>query len=402
MKYLKLLFILLFININAQNNFEKGQIEKENGEIINAFIGVYNWQIFPEQIDYKTQLDTIVQTIKSIDINSISLNSGAKYLKKIVKIDNSSNNLNKLDNTPKITSNTKTVFLKQIVNGKAKLYIYSGGEKPIFFYETPQQKVEQLIYKKYLSSPTKIKHNITYLSQLKNNVSCNNTLPKVQYRINSLIKYFLKNNQCNGDNNSISFKKEKFIIKFKALLGVNHSNILVDNNYLFNSNTLEFENKFFPKFGFEIEGFIPSNETNYISPFISIINRAYKTNESIRSVNFDIKYSGIELNPGLRYYFNTTEDQYIFLDGGVVFIFKTSETLKSEFFQANNTYNFFKSNKASFAFSTGYKINKLSATLKYYLPIKFEGEYKTSESADNYPFFTKMNTISLFFSYDLF
>jgi len=310
-----------------------------------------------------------------------------------------------LDNTFEIISEVKTVFLRQLVDGIVKLYIYSGGEKTIFFFETPNHQLEQLIFKKYLVGTSNLNYNRTYLTQLKNFISCNNKEPKVSYTVGSLSNYFLKSNKCKGDSNATILNKKKFKINVNILLGVNYSNINVENNYAFGPQKAQFQNKFSLQFGINIEGYIPSKEKNYFSPYLSINNRTYHTKQKIRTVNFDVKYSGIEITPGIRYYYNLKNDTYIFGDLGAAYNLRTSELLISDLFNSDDTYSFFKTNKPILVFGAGYKFDRFSILLKYYFPIKFKGDYLSSNIypfVNVGPFKTKMRAINFQIFYDLF
>lgn len=408
MKYLIIIFFLLYITINAQSNFKKGKIQKINNEYIEAYIGLYNWQYFPDVLKYKYENNSQLKTINSSDIKAVYINDGETYIKNSVKVDVSSNRLNKLDNKYQANFQDKTIFLKLLVKGTANLYFYLTDEKPVFFYETKKQELEQLVYKKYYINETQIGYNMTYLSQLSKNVNCNtNNNPKVNYSINSLTKYFVNYNKCKSNDNSYVYtnKKNKFVFNIKALLGVDYTNIKVDNKAAFHSNTLEFKNKISPRFGFEIEGFIPSKNKNYFTVFLTSTYKQYQVKQIIRTVNFDIKYTGLDLTPGLRYFINLSEDKNIFIDAGLTINFTLSQSLKSDAFKPLDTFSLFDSSKPNFVIGTGYNYNKLNLFLKYYFPISFEGEYIISNgvaSANGDNFKTNMETISLQFAYTIF
>jgi hypothetical protein len=405
MKQLTLLFSFLCFSINAQNNYEKGKIVTDDGTIINSYIGVYSWEKFPDELDYKIDLTSNKESISSSLIKAVYLDNGVKFFKRTIEVDISSNNPEKLDDKFQIESEIKTIFLRQLVEGSANLYIYSGIEKPIFFYETIDQKLEQLESKRYLVSLSKINYNKNYLLQLQKYVSCNKEKKaNVRYSINSLTNYFQENNKCNGDESS-EIVKVKSPLVFKVILGVNSSKLTTENRILLGTNSLDFQNKISLVFGLEIEGPLPSKTKDYFSPFFLATTRSYKTTEEIRFVDFDINYFGMELTPGMRYYINLKKQNYLFTDIGLVVNFKLSETIDSAVFSDSDEGSFFENNKPSFAFGVGYKINKFSIALKYYLPIHFEGDNDTSPDSNSSSlgvFESLMTTLSLRASYDLF
>jgi hypothetical protein len=405
MKQLTLIFSLLCLSINAQNNFEKGKIVIDDGTIIDSYIGVYSWQTFPAELDYKIDLTSSKESISSSLIKAVYLDNGVKFFKKTIEVDISSNKTEKLDNRFEIESEIKTIFIKQLVEGSANLYIYSGIEKPIFFYETLDQKLEQLEFKKYLVRPSKINYNKNYLLQLQKYVSCDkDSKPNVNYSVNELTNYFQENNKCNGDESS-EIVKVKFPLVVKVIFGVNSSKVTTENSMILGPNSLDFQNNISLVFGLEIESPIPNKTKDYFSPFISVTTRSYNTIQEVRSVDFDIKYFGMELIPGMRYYINLKTQNYLFTDIGLVFNFKLSETIDSSLFSDSDEVSFFSTNKPIFAFGGGYKMNKISVALKYYLPINFEGKNNTdpdSNSSNLGTFESLMTTLSLRASYELF
>jgi hypothetical protein len=405
MKQLTLIFSLLCLSISAQNNFEKGKIISDDGTIIHAYIGVYSWETFPAELDYKIDLTSSKESISNSLIKAVYLDNGIKFFKKTIEVDISSNKAEKLDDKFVIESELKTIFLKQLVEGSANLYIYSGIEKPIFFYETLDHKLEQLEFKRYLISLYKINYNKNYLLQLQKYVSCNkDAKPNVNYSINELIKYFQKNNNCNGDEPS-KIVKVKSPLVVKVILGVNSSKVTTENPAILGSNSLDFQNNISLVFGLEIEGPFPSKTKDYFSPFISVTTRSYKSIQDVNSVDFDINYFGIELTPGMRYYINLKKQNYLFTDIGLVVNFKLSETIESGLFSDSDEASFFENNNPSFAFGAGYKMNKFSIALKYYLPIRFEGDTDTGQDSSSPSlgtFKSLMTTLSLRASYDLF
>ena len=236
-------------------------------------------------------------------------------------------------------------------------------------------------------------------------MSCNKTKkPKVRYTIQELTNFFLENNDC-LEGESSSHNKRKFTVTLKAVVGVHNSSINAANAILLGSNNLEFQKKISPKFGLTIEGFIPGNSKNYFSPFIAVSTRSYKTSEEFRTVNFDVKYSGIELMPGARYYFNLMQDNYLFGDFGLAINVKLSENVESDIFDSYEDVSFFKTSKPSIAIGGGYKLSRFNLLIRYYFPINFKGEYSIPDETAPIgliSFETVMKSMAFHLSYDLF
>ena len=86
-----------------------------------------------------------IEEIKEFEITGVS-----KYIKNTTNIDTSSSKINSLSEQRNPVFESKTVFLKVIISGKASLYKYSAPDLRRYFYSLNQGEITPLVYKKYL------------------------------------------------------------------------------------------------------------------------------------------------------------------------------------------------------------------------------------------------------------
>ncbi len=136
MKIITLLLMLMTCSIAfSQINFEKGYLKKNNGVRSDVFIKYQNWADNPLKFQYKKSLESGKIEIGNItEISEFGIGGKIKYVKATVDIDQSSNESGALsfDKEPDYLS--QTVFLKQLVEGEANLYIYTDNKILQFFY----------------------------------------------------------------------------------------------------------------------------------------------------------------------------------------------------------------------------------------------------------------------------
>ena len=121
-----ILFLIAFLSF-AQNKFESGYYIDNSGVKTECLIKNYDWKNNPKNIETKTNLEDNVTTTKSIEeINEFAITGKSKFVKATVNIDESSQNLVTLTNSPSPKFVEKTVLLKVLVQGNSNLYYFVG------------------------------------------------------------------------------------------------------------------------------------------------------------------------------------------------------------------------------------------------------------------------------------
>jgi len=152
MKKIIFLFILfiLFTSSYGQIKYDKGYFINNNNQRIECFIKNTDTRYTSNTFQFKINSNDLPQKKGIESVKEYGIYDNVKFIRFIVNIDISSNKIDKLnyDKSPKWSQ--KQLFLKVLVEGKAKLYYYEEEDLKRFFYSVSDTLAKQLIYKKYL------------------------------------------------------------------------------------------------------------------------------------------------------------------------------------------------------------------------------------------------------------
>ncbi len=146
--------IILFtiLNITAQTNFRKGFVVTNNNDTISGFIDYKYWIYNPKSISFKkVNSEKVIKYLPS-DIKSFFVEK-EYYKGGFVEIGRNYEDFGKIDNQRFLDYKKEALFLKYLVKGKLNLLSLKeiGSDRVHFFVQTENQKVQQLVKKKYLT-----------------------------------------------------------------------------------------------------------------------------------------------------------------------------------------------------------------------------------------------------------
>ena len=195
-KLLFLLTIILSFNCYSQISFEKGYYIDNSNQKTNCLIKNIDWKNNPTEFEYKLSENSESKKVTIKSIKEFGIDNFSKYIRSIVNIDRSSENINKLSNDRNPIFKEEELFLKVLVEGKANLYLFEDGSLRRYFFNKENTTIEQLVFKSYKTSNDKIGKNNRFKNQLWNNLKCPNfKITKVEnldYQKNDLIDFFVK------------------------------------------------------------------------------------------------------------------------------------------------------------------------------------------------------------------
>tara|TARA_B110000967_G_C18863293_1_gene551283 strand:+ start:141 stop:1364 length:1224 start_codon:yes stop_codon:yes gene_type:complete len=404
-KALLLLIAIISINSYSQISFEKGYYIDNSDKKINCLIKNIDWANNPTEIEYKLLENSKAKTLDIKSIKGFGILKVSKYIRSTVKIDRSSKNLNELSDTKAPIFKEELLLLKVLIEGQANLYHYEDGNLERYFFNKDNSNIKQLIFKSYKTNEYNVGKNNRFKQQLWNDLKCSsittNNIKKLEYKKNSLIRFFTEFNKCNNSdfiNYEEKQKKDLFNLTLRPRL--NNSSLSLQNS-TFNSPNIKFENKLNFSFGIEAEYILPVNKNKW-SLFIEPTYQNYKA-ENTTNVNnvsggkviSEVNYNSIEVPLGIRHYFFINSTSKIFINASYVLDFssKTSIELKRADGSSYNSLDIKSQN--NLAFGIGYKLND-----KYGL----EFRYQTSrEVLGDYVFWSSdFKTVSIIFGYTIF
>ncbi len=209
------LFSLLLVLMSAyafgQNKFEKGYLIDNDNYKVECMIKNKNLKHNPVDFSFKREGSTLEENGTINTIKEFGIYGKLKYRRVDVKIDRSSDALDKLTYIQYPVWSEEKLFLKVIVEGKASLYSFSDGNIKKFFYSVSDNAINQLIYKRYLMDLEYVAvrtnfiysytvENFGFRQQLIKDVLCADTklstVANIKYYQKELAKYFINYNKC--------------------------------------------------------------------------------------------------------------------------------------------------------------------------------------------------------------
>lgn len=388
-----LLITILSMNCYSQIGFEKGYYINNTNQKVDCLIKNIDWKNNPTEFEFKLTENSdkkkeTIKTVREFGIYNIS-----KYSRHKVKIDKSSNDLNRMSTVRKATFQEEELFLKVLIEGKASLYSFEDGDLIRYFYSKDGSIIQQLIFKKYLNIDNKIGTNNRYKQQLWNDLKCStfkvSKVENVDYKKNELISFFVEYNECNNSEfTNFKEKQKKDLFNLSIRPGFNNSSLSIQNSVSSYRDT-DFDNEFEFRFGIEAEFIMPFNKNKW-SLIIEPTYQYFKSEKEITNHSVKADYKSIEIPVGIRHYFFLNENSKIFINGS--FIFDLSNNSIIDFSPGADLEIKTRNN---LAFGIGYKYND-----KYSLEFRYQTSRKIL--SDYIYWSSDYNTLSIIFGYSLF
>ncbi|MEG0852182.1 MAG: hypothetical protein RSH24_20085 [Flavobacterium sp.] len=303
-KFFTFLLIFLFTNLYAQNKFELGYYIDQSGNKIEGEISEITLNNFPSNfIIRKKGKEETVETSAATFIKYGTI----VFEKKSFQYDPSLRT--DIANMPKqkdFQLVNKTAFVQLMVNGDTKLYKYLENGVSTFFYETANNQLTTLKYKKYLENGNDINENKEFISQLKEVKNVKDSGDEgyynaVKYNDTDLVNYFTK---LNGKSIK-SDKKSKVL--FNVFVGYSISSM--DINFL---QDLPAESHQHITVMPEIEYVLNNNIMNPTSFYFNLKYRAVKADyEEIyvrENWQHQVDYQSLLFSFGAKKYFLSSKD----------------------------------------------------------------------------------------------
>ena len=387
------LFYFSFLNFSfGQQNFLPGQIKlAASSEVQEGFIDYQNWDKSPDEIGFKTSLESDKKKYKPEDLEWFKV-SDEHYVSANVETENSSTKVRQLEESAELNIEKKQVFLQTLVGGEKGLYFYKNKMDVENFFFKNGDNFELLVYKKYfkrVNGEKGIAYNTKYIGQLNYHFQgCSNIQAKLdntKYEKRSLIKVFQYYYECTGNTVEFSRASEELKTEFGILAGLSVTDLnfipkraVVDASIYRNDyeKSLDasgglFFNLTFPrklnKLSFNSELIYSAfNIENVYTDFTS------ETNYSNHYTTFN--YSYIKLNTLFRYKYLLNENSSVFVDFGISngIALTNDRNYKEERVIANSTFEFEKeiiplerTYEQGFVGSLGFKYQKFLFLIRH-------------------------------------
>ncbi|MGB1393605.1 MAG: tRNA modification GTPase [Flavobacteriaceae bacterium] len=387
---LLLLTTILSLNSYSQINFDKGYFINDSNQKVDCLIKNIDWKNNPTEFEYKltNNSDTQKATIKTV--KEFGIHNMSKYVRYSVKIDRSSDLINKMSNVKNSVFKEEELFLKVLIEGKANLYSFEDSNLKRYFYSLDNSNVEQLIFKQYINSDNQVGTNKKYKQQLWDNLKCSSfemdKIKKMEYKKKELVSFFEEYNKCNNQE-FIKYeeKQKRDLFNLSIRPGLNSSSLVIYNSSSSLRRT-DYGNKMTFRIGLESEIVMGFNKNKW-AILIEPTYQYYKAEEEpvTNLSNTNVDYKSIEVPVGLRHYFFLNKSSKIFINGSFI----------SEIILDSKVRNLDVKSDVNFAMGLGYNYNNMYSV---------ELRYQTNRDVlTNYILWnSEYKTISVIFGYTLF
>ncbi len=355
---LSILCFLFTANCFSQYTAKKGYYISENDERIECLIKHFTWKNNPSFFEYKLSEDDSYKRLNIDDVKEFAIHDLVKFVKHTVDIDRASTNLNNITTGRNSDFQSEIILLKVLMEGEASLYGYSDHTLVRYFYALGDDKPKQLVYKKYINDKSELLENNGYKQQLLNSMKCDDInsayIEKLKYQTAKLIGFFQLYNKCKGASfTDYMSKPKRKVFSLTPRVGYRNANL--------DTKIHTFENRYFEtggintmRYSLEVEYALNISKQN-LTILAEPTYQYFKYEQELESNYVTVDFKAIEMQIGMRYYFNMMKNTRLFLNGGFLFEIE----LGSEMVYRNSS-NFGMGNSLGFAGGVGFKFQNLS------------------------------------------
>lgn len=379
MKLKLLLITFLFFNLTvfSQTNFLPGYYIQENGTKINCLIKNEDWIGNPKTFEYKFEESGELKIGSIANISEFGAGSTFKYIRATMEVDQSTDVVNNLTDVRNPIMKEETLFLKTLAEGKASLYYTELENIKRYFFKIDDQKIQQLIYKRYMTSALKMGTNDYYKQQLATTLTCenldNDDFENLEYKTNKLIKIISDYNACENSETILYGRKDgKSFFNLSIRPGVTFTSLSLQRS---GDEKVDFGSKTGFRIGLEAEYIFPFNNSKW-SLFAEPTYRNFKAEKEFLYKDFftlqettliSVEYNSIEVPAGIRHYMYINQDAAFFIDTAFIMSIATLDSKITSSNEAGYDLNVRANTALAFGFGFKYQ-NKYSLQARYHTP----------------------------------
>jgi hypothetical protein len=389
--YILFLIVGIFSSIkcNSQISFVKGYYIDNANQKTEGLIRNVDWKNNPLEFEYKKTKESEKESMNIDSVKEFGINNVSKYIRASVQIDRSSNKFNLLSYDKSPLFKKEQLYLKVLIQGYASLFLYEDNSLRRYFYQTVNNDVDQLIFKKYKTPENKIGTNNKFRNQLYDNLKCVDIsmeeLKFMNYNKKELLNLFEKYNNChNSEFVNFDEKVTSSLFHLNIRPGLNSSSLSMRNN-ITNSRNTGYDREWSFRVGLEFEFILGFNKNKW-AIIIEPTYQYFKAELEIANrSNTNADYQSIELPLGLRHYLFLNDTSKVFVNASFLYDFALKSKVRN--------------------LAVGSGINgALGIGYKYKNTCSLEFRYHTSRDIlPDYALWTSdYKTISVIFGYSIF
>lgn len=404
----KILFLALSIILSfksfSQIVFEDGYYINHSNQKIECLIKNIDWKNNPTEFEFKLSRNTPAQKASIETVKEFGINGVSKYIRTTVKIDRSTDKIDKLSSEKDPNFLEEKLFLEVLIEGGATLFLYEYRNLKRFFYSLNNSEIKQLVYKRYHIGHY-IGQNNYFKQQLFTDLKCQDIklddVENVKYSKWDLEKFFMKFNECTSGsyiNYKFREKKELFNLSFRP--GLNESNLSIQS-FIVDTWDIDFNSEFNFRFGIEAEFILPFNKDKW-SIIVEPTYQQYKSEKETEMSDVPdgilvskTTYQSIELPIGVRHYFFLNNTSKIFVNISHIWDFNNNSSIDFKGIDPFLLTSLEIKSRNNLAFGFGYKYkDRYSVEMRYQTNREILSDYLDWQA--------KYRTASIIFGYSIF
>ena len=314
-------FLLIFFIVTesfGQVKYEKGYFINNDSKRIECLIKNRDWKSNPIDFSYKLDKSSAAETGDVNSAKEFGIYNYYKFVVADVKIDRSVNPKTSISTEKDPVWKQEKLFLKVLLEGKAKLYAYEGPNLQRFFYSVSDNPINQLVYKEYKVDMSLVK-NTSFRQQIWKDLPFKDSnmdlVKNMNYTSKELEDYFNSYNRSfGGTTTEISPKAKKSYLNLKLTPGVNFNagSMSLPVTGSSQQNEVTYEGNQALRFGLEAEWVFSYNKYKWAVVFEPTF-QSY--NSESAPAEGTIEYKSVEFPLGVRYYYHLSDQTRIYLNG---------------------------------------------------------------------------------------
>ena len=353
----------------GQINFQPGYFVTNEGEKVNCLIRNEKWADNPSRVEFK-MTDTGISEFGTVQIwREFGISNNFKFVRATVALDKSSSVLSELDIQRMPQFVTTTVFLRQLVEGRARLFQYENGTLERFFFSVEKDTLMPLVFKLYRSSESSTGRNEMYKGQLTAALLCSTesevSVRSLNYSARDLIQFVNHFNACNGDATPESPERIARI-NFYLRAGAGSQNMQVHASSIFFDDTIG--PAIGSQIGMECEILIPSRGDRW-GLVVGVSYQQFQGQQERQYYVLSTKYHSVDISLGPRYFFHLNSRSRVFANGGAAYSIPFNSELTYRITATAPSQITFDMNELIyFWFGAGYQRSRWSVEARYNTP----------------------------------
>ncbi len=211
-----LLLLTILVGLNAQTNWRKGVIVKNDGTELMGEVNDKEWTVNPKKIEFRGE-DGTISIFTTHQLKNFSTSRPSRYEVFPVEYDGENQNVNGLSTYRNpVTLSRDTVFLQVVVRATLGLFKFVDSNGRTHFFTNLEGGVVELLNRRYKDPATKTLMGVNekFKQQLLLRAgNCNDlqtTLKQLKYHEETLRSKLIKMNKCNGNQIEEIWEGETF------------------------------------------------------------------------------------------------------------------------------------------------------------------------------------------------